>query len=81
MKYRVGDVVHPTNMLQSNKGKLYVIAESNYRSGYAIIDMETGLESAWWYDSQLEFVRHEEDTIFDKLLKIREEQMRKGMTE
>ena len=72
--FEIGDIVRMIDTewhgslheSRENIGKLYVISEVN-GDRYAIRDMETGGESAWWDDSQLEYVSHGEPDIFDKL--------------
>lgn len=72
--YEVGDVVRKVdtywrgalNESREDIGKLYVISEIS-DGDYGIRDYETGFYSAWWHDDQLEFVRHGEYDILQKL--------------
>ena len=76
LKLKVGDIVKKINTYwygrlnepRDDIGKLYVISKAD--GAYEIRSLETGGASAWWHDDQLEFVRHEDETIFKKLDKI-----------
>lgn len=76
----VGDVARMTDIYwhgdlgesRDDIGKLFVIKEV-HGGKYSIISMEDGSSSAWWYDSQLEFVRKGEPNILEELKKKREE--------
>ena len=76
LKLKVGDVVKKVNTYwygrlnesRDDIGELYVISKAD--GAYEIRSLETGGASAWWHDDQLEFVRHEDETIFKKLDKI-----------
>lgn len=74
--FAVGDVVRLVDTFWNGRlnesrediGKLFVVSEVN--GGYEIQSLEDGGKSAWWNDSQLEFVEHSEDGALEKLDKL-----------
>jgi hypothetical protein len=81
--FAVGDVVrlvdtywHGTfNESREDIGKLFVISKVDGR--YEIQSFENGGKSAWWDDSQLEFVEHSEDGTLEKLDKLADDLKKK----
>ena len=73
--YWHGDFCEPRDDI----GKLFVISGVT-GSRYQIRSFEHGGRSSWWNDSQLEFVEHADDSIFEKLDKIESDFKKKQET-
>lgn len=75
MGYSVRDIVRKIdtywhgdlNESRDELGRLYVISEVHGSNNYEIRDLINGGTSAWWHDSQLEYVGRADKDIFDKL--------------
>lgn len=64
------------NESREDIGKLFVISKVN-GGNYEIQSCESGGKSAWWDDSQLEFVEHSEDGTLEKLDKLADDLKKK----